>query len=123
MARIVSFLVLVAILVVIAAVFIRVMAGFFVPLFLAALLGVIIQPLYRWLLAAQVAFYLVWPLAGRLPRLPGPLKLLRLAAMFTSMNAALLAGFWRWLRGSQKSAWERTARLAETPTVDRPGAA
>ena len=50
MARIVSFLVLVAILVVIAAVFIRVMAGFFVPLFLAALLGVIIQPLYQWLL-------------------------------------------------------------------------
>ncbi len=50
MARIVSFLVLVAILLVIAAVFIRVMAGFFVPLFLAALLGVIIQPLYRWLL-------------------------------------------------------------------------
>jgi cellulose synthase/poly-beta-1,6-N-acetylglucosamine synthase-like glycosyltransferase len=81
------------------------------------------RPLYRWLLAAQVAFYLVWPLAGRLPRLPGPLKLLRLAAMFTSMNAALLAGFWRWLRGSQKSAWERTARLAEAPTVDRPGAA
>ncbi len=50
MARMVSFLVLVAILVVIGAVFIRVMAGFFVPLFLAALLGVIIQPLYRWLL-------------------------------------------------------------------------
>src|SRR5262245_25889324 len=50
MARIVSFLVLVAILLVIAAVFIRVMAGFFVPLFLAALLGVIIQPLYLWLL-------------------------------------------------------------------------
>ncbi|MCI0358565.1 MAG: AI-2E family transporter [Planctomycetaceae bacterium] len=51
MARIVSFLVLVAILLVIAAVFLRVMAGFFVPLFLAALLGVIIQPLYRWILA------------------------------------------------------------------------
>src|SRR5262245_57723349 len=50
MARLVSFLVLVAILLVIAAVFIRVMAGFFVPLFLAALLGVIIQPLYQWLL-------------------------------------------------------------------------
>jgi len=50
MSRMVSFLVLVAILIVIAAVFIRVMAGFFVPLFLAALLGVIIQPLYRWIL-------------------------------------------------------------------------
>ena len=27
------------------------MAGFFVPLFLAALLGVVVQPLYRWILA------------------------------------------------------------------------
>jgi predicted PurR-regulated permease PerM len=51
MSRIVSFLVLVAILIVIAAVFIRVMAGFFVPLFLAALVGVVIQPVYRWTLA------------------------------------------------------------------------
>ena len=51
MSRIVSFIVLVAILVVIAAVFFRVMAGFFVPLFLAALIGVVIQPFYRWILA------------------------------------------------------------------------
>ena len=50
MARFVSFLVLVAILVVIAIVFFQVMAGFFVPLFLAALLGVVVQPLYRWTL-------------------------------------------------------------------------
>jgi predicted PurR-regulated permease PerM len=50
MARFVSFLILVAILVVIAAVFIRVMAGFFVPLFLAALVGVVVQPVYRWAL-------------------------------------------------------------------------
>ena len=50
MSRIVSFLVLVAILLVIAAVFIRVMAGFFVPLFLAALVGVVVQPVYRWAL-------------------------------------------------------------------------
>jgi predicted PurR-regulated permease PerM len=51
MSRLVSFLVLVAILVVIAVVFFRVMAGFFVPLFLAALLGVVVQPVYRWILA------------------------------------------------------------------------
>jgi predicted PurR-regulated permease PerM len=50
MARMVSFLVLVGILVVVAIVFVRVMAGFFVPLFLAALLGVIVQPLHRWIL-------------------------------------------------------------------------
>jgi predicted PurR-regulated permease PerM len=51
MARLVSFLLLVAILVVLAVVFFKVMAGFFVPLFLAALLGVVVQPLYRWTLA------------------------------------------------------------------------
>ena len=50
MSRLVSFLVLVAILVVIAVVFVRVMAGFFVPLFLAALLGVVTQPLFQWIL-------------------------------------------------------------------------
>src|SRR6185503_8357770 len=48
MTRLVSFLVLVAILVLIAVIFFRVMAGFFVPLFLAALLGVVVQPLHRW---------------------------------------------------------------------------
>lgn len=48
-ARVVSFLVLVSILIVIATIFFRVMAGFLVPLFLAALLGVVIQPLHRWI--------------------------------------------------------------------------
>lgn len=50
MARFVSFLVLVAILVIVSIIFFQVMAGFFVPLFLAALLGVVVQPLYRWTL-------------------------------------------------------------------------
>src|SRR4051794_14760006 len=47
MARFVSFLVLIAILVIVSIIFFQVMAGFFVPLFLAALLGVVVQPLYR----------------------------------------------------------------------------
>lgn len=51
MARMVSFVVLVVILVLIAFLFFRVMAGFLLPLFLAALLGVVFQPLYRWTLA------------------------------------------------------------------------
>jgi predicted PurR-regulated permease PerM len=50
MARFVSLLVLVAILVIVSIIFFQVMAGFFVPLFLAALLGVVVQPLYRWTL-------------------------------------------------------------------------
>src|SRR4029079_3646478 len=46
MARFVSLLVLIAILVIISIIFFQVMAGFFVPLFLAALLGVVVQPLH-----------------------------------------------------------------------------
>jgi predicted PurR-regulated permease PerM len=48
MARIVSFVMLVAILLVMGALFFEVMAGFFVPLFLAVLLVVMFRPLHRW---------------------------------------------------------------------------
>jgi predicted PurR-regulated permease PerM len=47
----VSFAVLIGILVVITVLFYRVMASFLLPLFMAALLGVIFQPLQRWALA------------------------------------------------------------------------
>jgi predicted PurR-regulated permease PerM len=57
MARFVSFLVLVAILVVLAVVFFQVMSGFLVPLFLAAMLGVVVQPLYRWAYARVQGFH------------------------------------------------------------------
>ena len=50
MSRMVSFIVLVAILIVIGILFVQVMAGFLLPLFMAALLGVVFQPLYRWML-------------------------------------------------------------------------
>ncbi len=49
MSRMVSFLVLVAILIVIGILFFQVMSAFMVPLFLAALLVVVFQPLYRWI--------------------------------------------------------------------------
>lgn len=48
MSRMVSFAVLIGILVVITILFYRVMASFVLPLFMAALLGVIFQPLHRW---------------------------------------------------------------------------
>jgi predicted PurR-regulated permease PerM len=48
MARIVSFVVLVAILLLVGGVFIKVMAGFLLPLFLALLLVVMFGPLERW---------------------------------------------------------------------------
>ena len=68
---------------------------------------------YRYLLLSQVGFYGLSGLLAFAPLQFKPLKPLRLATMFTGMNAALLVGFWRWLRGTQKGAWQRTARLAE----------
>ncbi len=51
MARIVSFIVLVAILIGIGILFLQVMWAFLLPLFLAAMLGVVFQPLYSWILS------------------------------------------------------------------------
>ncbi|QDU30167.1 putative inner membrane protein [Anatilimnocola aggregata] len=51
MARLVSFVVLLVILILIALLFFRVMESFLLPVFLAALLGVVFQPLYRWTVA------------------------------------------------------------------------
>ncbi len=44
-------------------------------------------------------------------RLPGPLgRLASVCAYFATMNAALLLGCLRWLRGGQKTTWKRTRR-------------
>jgi predicted PurR-regulated permease PerM len=48
MARIVSFIMLVAILLVMGVLFFEVMAGFFIPLFLAVLLVVMFRPVHHW---------------------------------------------------------------------------
>ena len=50
MTRIISLVVLVAILLVIAALFFKVMAGFLLPVFLAMLLVVMFGPVHRWFL-------------------------------------------------------------------------
>ena len=51
MSRIVSFVVLVAILLVIAGLFFQVMANFLLPLFMAVLLVIMFGPLHRWFVA------------------------------------------------------------------------
>jgi cellulose synthase/poly-beta-1,6-N-acetylglucosamine synthase-like glycosyltransferase len=68
------------------------------------------QPFYREALLAQVLCLLAAWLASFLPPRFALLKPLRLLAMFTSMNIALLIGFFRWLRGTQTGIWTRTAR-------------
>jgi cellulose synthase/poly-beta-1,6-N-acetylglucosamine synthase-like glycosyltransferase len=74
-------------------------------------------PLYLWFLAGQVLFYALAVLGSRLPAGPTVYKVVRLTTMFASMNAALLVGFARWARGSQRAAWERTARVEKAVTV------
>jgi hypothetical protein len=70
-------------------------------------------PQYAALLAGQFLFYALAVLGTRLPARPKVCKVVRLTTMFASMNAALLVGFVRWARGSQRAAWERTARAQE----------
>lgn len=68
--------------------------------------------IYNYLMWAQIVFYsmavLGWILENRSIRL----KILFVPYYFCMMNYAVFAGFLRWLRGSQKSAWERSKRAA-----------
>ena len=74
-------------------------------------------PLYRFLLIAQVLFYLLSVIPVLVPQRVRVPKPLRLATMFSSMNAALFAGFLRWSIGAQSGIWNRTNRNAESGTV------
>jgi cellulose synthase/poly-beta-1,6-N-acetylglucosamine synthase-like glycosyltransferase len=77
------------------------------------------QPGYLTLLLGQVAFYLIaavglgWLTGSRMPRV------LRLPAMFVSMNAALLVGLWRSLRGIRGGTWKRTERTQPLEVVSK----
>jgi cellulose synthase/poly-beta-1,6-N-acetylglucosamine synthase-like glycosyltransferase len=66
--------------------------------------------IYRLTLAVQALFYAAawigWQLEARHIRL----KLLFVPFYFTLMNAAVLAGAWRYLRGRQDVRWERVRR-------------
>ncbi len=67
--------------------------------------------LYRIVLAAQLVFYTLAWLGRRAHRLTGSLRrLASLAHYFVAMNAALAVGLWRFALGTQKPAWDRTAR-------------
>ena len=49
MARVISLIVLVVLVLLFGFLFFEVMAGFLVPLFLAVLLAVLVRPLHRWI--------------------------------------------------------------------------
>ncbi len=71
MPRVISFIVLLAIVLLVGAIFFQVMAQFFVPLFLACVLLVVFEPVHRWI-------------GDRLPNWP------RTTAMLTTVSIILL---------------------------------
>jgi cellulose synthase/poly-beta-1,6-N-acetylglucosamine synthase-like glycosyltransferase len=80
---------------------------------LLANLAVHSRPLYAALLAGQVGFYTLAFVGSRRLRIPRPLRrVAEVAYYFVSMNGAMAVGFWRFLRNSQRAAWDRTARAA-----------
>ncbi|MBY0527660.1 MAG: glycosyltransferase family 2 protein [Gemmataceae bacterium] len=98
----------------------RWLCPFFLLGLLASNLCLLDEPLYFWAQSVQLCFYGLAVLTPWLDWLQGGqhlLKPLRLPALFTSMNAALLVGFWRWLRGRQNGAWRRTTRPSEAQGV------
>ena len=95
----------------------------FCPFFLIGLLASNVllwdRQFFRWILAAQIVFYGVIARGGAfVPERVGLPRAVRLLTMFTSMNAALLVGFVRWLRKRQNAAWKRTTRSAEAGLSD-----
>jgi len=99
----------------------RWLCPFFLIGMLLSSLWLLGDPLYRWLFLGQIAFYGASLLFGWLPGRSRLLRPFRLTTMFTVMNAALLVGFWRWLRGGQKAAWLRTDRPADATSTDHAG--
>lgn len=88
-------------------------SAFALPVIL--LLNVILafeSDIYRVILIAQIVFYamamLGWSLENRKIRV----KILFIPYYFFIMNYAVFAGFFRWLKGSQKATWERARRAS-----------
>ncbi len=84
------------------------------PFFLIALAAANVvladRGFYGFTLIAQAGLYSVALLGRFLSHRSAVGRLVRLATMFATMNAALLVGFFRWATSRQQGAWERTAR-------------
>lgn len=77
---------------------------------LASSIALMDRPLYSALLIGQLLFYWL-AVIGFALRLPGALgRITSLARYFVEMNVGMAHGFFRWVRGSQKVTWQRTAR-------------
>jgi len=69
-------------------------------------------PLYRAIWGIQLSFYAAAALGSLMTPHGIVSRAARLAALFASVNFALLAGFARWLQGNQSGVWVRTPRTA-----------
>ena len=102
--RVISFIVLLAILLLVGAVFFQVMAQFLVPLFLASVLLVVFEPLHRWAL---------WRLPGR-PRIAALLTtVLILLVVLLPLTWLGLNAYWECLKLLNPKA--TAARSTESP--------
>lgn len=69
------------------------------------------SPLYWATLLGQVGFYGLAFAGSRAAAIPGALRrVASVAYYFVTMNLAIAVGFWRFLRNTQRAAWDRTAR-------------
>jgi len=79
-------------------------------LVLLANLFLLNRPFYKVTFLLQLAFYGL-AYAGKAEWFNGKLrKAASVAYYFVTMNLALAVGFWRFVRNTQRAAWERTAR-------------
>ncbi|HLP93108.1 MAG TPA: glycosyltransferase family 2 protein [Saprospiraceae bacterium] len=94
----------------------RVLRWTLAPLFLPVLLAINTilafqgKPLYQWLLAGQVSFYLAALLGWFLEQHKLKIKVLFVPYYFCLMNWAMYAGLARLLRGKQSVIWEKAKR-------------
>ena len=70
--------------------------------------------LYALALAGQLALPVLIVVDGVLKRRGIHLRLLRFVTHFYSMNAALLVGYWRYLRGIKTTIWQPTQRFQQS---------
>jgi poly-beta-1,6-N-acetyl-D-glucosamine synthase len=85
----------------------RWLSPFFMILAFLANWGLLHSPFYRWLLIGQIAFYLLSLVGYGLLRKGIRFWFVQIPFYFSFANAASLAGFWRYIRGTQPVTWAK----------------
>jgi cellulose synthase/poly-beta-1,6-N-acetylglucosamine synthase-like glycosyltransferase len=85
----------------------RWLSPFFMLAAFVANVGLMHLEFYRWLLVAQIAFYALALLGFILQQCRIRIWLLQIPFYFCFANATSLAGFWRYVTGSQPVTWEK----------------